>query len=233
MDLEQAGATSVLVEKWVPALWCFGLNLTPLCNLGDSPDSPEGKLRENSFLQSPGESVVRGNSTIPPSGLMFPSSQPLQHLKLRQTKFYLQYLYGPCCWEMASSFWWKFLVLLENSASWNIHPLCVQQAAFSISSVKILLAAASAAGTHTLMQTKNDADRDLADWSCRFGDKEQNWMLQNTRFISSRCQPGHHISTLWRYTAIIDVLCAGRAVPAALVPLSGNCFSWCRLVDFQ
>lgn len=211
----------------------FWTELHTPCDLGDSPESPEGKLRENSFLQPPPEAVVRGNSLIPPSGLMFPSPQPLHLSNLMQTKFCFQYLYGPCCCEMGSLFWWKFLVLLENSASWNIHPLCVQQAAFSISSVKILLATASAAGTHTLMQMKNDADWDLAGWSCRLEDKEQNWMLQNMRFISSRCQPGHHISALWRYRAIIDVLCAGRAVPAALIPLSGNCFSWCRLMDFQ
>lgn len=122
-----------------------------------------------------------------------------------QTKFFFQYLYGPCCSEVGSLFWWKFLVLLKNSASWTIHPLCVQQAAFSISLVKILLAAASSAGTHTPMQMKNDADWDLADRSCRFQDKEQNWMLQNMRLISSRCQAGYHISTLWRDTAIIDV----------------------------
>lgn len=106
----------------------FWTELNTPCNLGDNPESPdEGKLREGSFPQSLGVSVVRGNSSIPPSGLMFPSPKPLHISSLMQTKSYFQYLYGPCCWEMGSLFWWKFLALLENGASWNIHPLCVQQ----------------------------------------------------------------------------------------------------------
>lgn len=74
---------------------------------------------------------------------------------------------------------------------------------------KILLATVSAATeTHTLMQMRNDAHWDLADWSYRFDDKEQNQWFQRMRFISSRCQSGHHLLAWWSYAAIMCVICA-------------------------
>lgn len=151
-----------------------------------------------------------------------------------QTKFCFQYLYGPCCHEMGSLFWiwWKFLVLLEKSASWNIHTLCVQQAAFSISSVK-------SSWLQRVLQKPTH--------SCKWG-MTQVWILQmelqiwgqGTKLEASEDMvhllqvsvrsPSLNLVTL--YSNKIRDLCR-QALQTALFPLSGNCFSWCRLMDFQ
>ena len=90
-----------------------------------------------------------------------------------QTKFYFEYLYGPC-WEIDSLCWiWqKFLVLLKDSASWNIHSVCPASSIFHLS--QILLATASAAGTHMLVQMRNEADWEREDWKCKFENKKWN-----------------------------------------------------------
>lgn len=140
----------------------------------------------------------------------FPAS-PSTAPSFMQMKFYFDYLYGPCCWEMDSLFWiwWKFLVVLENSASWNIPSLCVQQTAFSISSVK----------SSWLQQMLQEPTH-----SCKWG-MTQIGILQigNADFRTRNktegfmkwvllqvLQSGHHLSTLWCYMAIIHAICEGR-----------------------
>lgn len=103
---------------------------------------------------------------LPCKGVPIPSPQPPQHpLILCRLSSTLSTYMVP-----AERFRQKFLVLLKDSASWNIHSVCPASSIFHLS--QILLATASAAGTHTLMQMRNEADQELSDWKCKFENEE-------------------------------------------------------------
>ena len=185
----------------------FGTELNTHCNLGDNPNSPQGNPRGNSFLQSPRESIFlwwEGTAPSHPLGWCYRIKMPLflPHKPLHVLKFKADYvLLSVLIWSLLPRDGFVVLNLMEIFST--LRKQCQLEYSLSVcpaSSIfhflsKILLATASAAETHTLMQMRNDADWALADWSCRFEDKEQNWRLQKMRFVSSRCQSGHHLST--------------------------------------
>lgn len=185
----------------------FWTELNTHCNLGDNPNSPPGNPREDSFLHSPWESLLpwwEETATSHPLGwcylikmLLFLPHKPLHILKFNADELLLSVL----IWSLLLRAGFFVLNLMEIFSTLRkqcqleyLLSVCPASSIFHFLS-KILLATAGAAETHTLMQMRNDADWDLADWSCRFEDKEQNWTFQKMRFISSRCQSGHHPST--------------------------------------